>query len=56
MRSFYLDLAKICFGVGFYGCVAKLDNLAITIGIGLFSLALAVAFTWWAYTQPEKSP
>ncbi len=53
MRSFYLDLAKICFGVGFYGCVARIDNPTVTLIIGVLSLAMVIVFAWLGYNQPE---
>ncbi len=53
MRSFYLDLAKICFGVGFYGCVAKIDDPAITVLIGTLSLIMVIIFGWIGYNQSE---
>jgi len=53
MKNFYLDLAKICFGVGFYGCVAKIESPTITIIIGSLSLLLVIIFAWIGYTQQE---
>lgn len=53
MKSFYLDLAKICFGVGFYGCVAKIDDPVITMAIGSLSLLLVIVFAYIGYNQTE---
>jgi hypothetical protein len=54
MKNFYLDLAKICFGVGFYGCVAKLETPAITVVIGALSLLMVIIFAWIGYNQKEE--
>lgn len=51
MKNFYLDLAKICFGVGFYGCVSKLEDPAITVVIGTLSLIMVIIFGWIGYKQ-----
>lgn len=55
MRAFYLDLAKICFGVGFYGSLVKLETPLLTVTIGVLSLIMAGGFAWVAYTQPERN-
>jgi len=44
MKNFYLDLAKICVGVGFYGCVAQLENRSATLIIGVLSLVMVIVF------------
>jgi hypothetical protein len=54
MKNFYLDLAKICFGVGFYGCVSRLENPTITLIIGILSLLMLIVFAWIGYNQPEE--
>jgi len=54
MKNFYLDLAKICFGVGFYGCVAKIDDPKITLMIGTLSLLMVIIFAWIGYNQTEE--
>jgi len=54
MKNFYLDLAKICFGVGFYGCVSKLDNPVIIIVTGTSSLIMVIVFVWIGSNQTEE--
>ena len=44
MKKFYLDLAKICFGGGFYGCLTKLDEPALNLIVGVASLIMVVVF------------
>ena len=46
MQKFYFDLAKICFGVGFYGCITKIDDPAMILAIGVLSLLLAFVFAY----------
>ena len=40
MKKFYFDLAKICFGVGFYGCISKVNDPEVTVILGVSSLVL----------------
>lgn len=54
MRNFYFDLAKICFGVGFYGAVSKIQNLYIAIIIAIISLVMCLIFAIIAYNRKKE--
>ena len=54
MRKFYFDLAKICFGVGFYGCVTKLEDPTAIFEIGILSLSLAVVLAYVGFKHQEE--
>lgn len=53
MKRFYFDLAKICFGVGFYGCVTKVDDPLVAVFLGILSLVLTVMFAIKARNKTE---
>ena len=55
MKDYYLDLSKICFGVGFYGCIVKLEDPVITVIIAILSLAMAVIFAKIGYQSKEEN-
>ena len=53
MKEFYFDLAKICFGIGFYGCVTKVEDPLVVVLLGILSLLLTVMFTIKARIKTE---
>jgi len=54
MRKFYFDLGKICFGVGFYGCLSKVNSPEILITFAISSLILTVAFAMLGSKEKEE--
>ena len=54
MKNYYLDLSKICFGVGFYGCVARLENPIMTVILGILSLMMVIIFAKIGYQYGEE--
>ncbi len=53
MKQFYFDLAKICFGIGFYGCISKVDDPIIALILGILSLVLTAIFALKARFKKE---
>ena len=51
MKNDYLDFSKICFGVGFYGCVSRIENPVLAIALALSSLVMVVVFVRMAQKE-----
>ena len=54
MQKFYFDLAKICFGVGFYGCLSKVQDPVHTVVFAVLSLTLTLVFGLLGYKESEE--
>jgi len=54
MRNYYLDISKICFGVGFYGCLSRIDTPKLAALLAISSLVMAVIFGIIGYYKKEK--
>jgi len=54
MKNYYLDLSKICFGVGFYGCVSRIENPMLAILLAISSLVMVFVFVRMAKKEEEE--
>ena len=54
MRNYYLDISKICFGVGFYGCLSRIENPKLAATLGILSLILAMFFAFIGYKHNKE--
>jgi hypothetical protein len=46
---------RFVFGVGFYGCVARIDNPKLTIALGILSLVMVIVFAVLGYKYKKEN-